>query len=81
MPFELTEGMVRDYATTESFVRGEDYYHQGAVLSLTRRGGVLRAEVAGSEFSPYLVQAALTNRGLRGRSATVRMNGAVGAST
>ena len=64
MPFELTEGMVRDYATTESFVRGEDYYHQGAVLSLTRRGGVLRAEVAGSEFSPYLVQAAFDESGV-----------------
>ena len=58
MPFDLTEGRVRDRASSESFRRDEDYYRQGAVLSLTRRGGVLRAEVAGSEFSPYEVSVA-----------------------
>ena len=66
MPFELTEGMVRDYASTESFARGEDYYQQDAVLSLTRRGNALQAEVAGSEFSPYLVRVNFDKSGVAG---------------
>lgn len=54
--FELTETMIRQHASPESFRRGEDYYQQGVVLSLTLRGGVLRAEVAGSELVPYEVR-------------------------
>ena len=64
MPFDLTEGRVRDRAYSESFRRGEDYYRQGAVLSLTLRGGVLRAEVAGSEFAPYEVRVAFDEAGI-----------------
>ncbi len=64
MPFDLTEGRVRERASSESFRRGEDYYRQGAVLSLTRRGGVLRAEVAGSEFAPYEVSVTFDEAGI-----------------
>ena len=64
MLFDLTEGLIREYASSESFGRGEDYYRQGAVLSLTRRGGVLRAEVAGSALAPYEVQATFDEAGI-----------------
>jgi uncharacterized Zn finger protein len=33
-----------------------EYYLQGAVLSLTRRGGRLMAEVQGSQYEPYHVR-------------------------
>ncbi|TEU00770.1 MAG: SWIM zinc finger domain-containing protein, partial [Dehalococcoidia bacterium] len=56
---ELTETTVRQYATPESFRRGRDYYEQGAVLSLARRGDQLLAEVEGSQYEPYQVQVTL----------------------
>lgn len=64
MLFELTESLIREHASFESFRRGEDYYRQETVLSLTRRGGVLRAEVAGSEFAPYEVRVAFDEAGI-----------------
>ena len=64
MPFDISEGRIRDNASPESFARGEDYYRQGAVLSLTLRGGVLRADVAGSEFAPYEVRVAFDEAGI-----------------
>ena len=64
MAFDISESRVRDHASSESFARGEDYYRQGAVLSLTLRGGVLRAEVAGSEFAPYEVRVAFDEAGV-----------------
>lgn len=63
-PFGITEALIRDNASPESFRRGEDYYRQGAVLSLTRRGDTLRAEVAGSDFAPYNVLVALDDTGV-----------------
>ncbi len=64
MPFDLTGSRIREYASSESFSRGEDYYQQGAVISLTRRGGVLSAAVAGSEFAPYEVRVAFDEAGI-----------------
>ncbi len=52
---DLTEGMVRQGATAESFNRGRQYVDQGAVVSLVRRGDTLQAEVEGSEPVPYRV--------------------------
>jgi uncharacterized Zn finger protein len=63
-PFELTEPLVRENASPESFRRGEDYYQQGAVLSLIRRGAVLQAEVAGSDFAPYNVRVSFDEAGI-----------------
>ncbi len=66
IPFELTEARVREQSSSESFRRGEDYYRQGTVLSLTLRGGVLRSEVAGSQFAPYEVRVAFDEAGITG---------------
>ena len=60
----MDESRIRDYTSPESFRRGEDYYLQGAVLSMTRRGGALHAEVAGSDFTPYNVRVALDEAGV-----------------
>jgi len=56
----LTEAVVRQYATPESFRRGQDYYRRGMVLSVVRRGGRLAAEVGGSQYKPYRVRITLT---------------------
>jgi uncharacterized Zn finger protein len=52
----ITEEAVQHYATENSFHRGMQCYVQGAVLSLTRRGGQLVAEVQGSQYEPYMVR-------------------------
>jgi uncharacterized Zn finger protein len=60
----MDESRVRDHTSPESFRRGEDYYLQGTVLSMTRRGGALQAEVAGSDFAPYNVRVSFDETGV-----------------
>lgn len=60
----LSESFLREYASPESFRRGEEYERQGAVLSLTRRGDVLQAEVEGSEPLPYRVRVVFGDGGV-----------------
>jgi uncharacterized Zn finger protein len=62
--FELDEVRIQEHASPESFRRGEDYYRQGAVLSLTRRDNVLDAEVAGSDLAPYTVRVSFDEAGI-----------------
>ena len=52
----LSEANIRQFATDESFRRGDDYYRNGAVTSLARRGSLLQAEVEGSDPEPYGVR-------------------------
>lgn len=66
--FELDESGIRTHSSPESFRRGEDYYEQGAVLSLTLRGDALSARVAGSEFAPYEVRVSFDETGVAGAS-------------
>ncbi len=63
-PFELTEPQIREHASPESFRRGEEYHRQGAVLSLSRRGAMLQADVAGSDFTPYSVRVSFDEAGI-----------------
>lgn len=51
----ITESQIRSGASAESFRRGQDYYRNGAVISLARRGQTLEAEVEGSQYEPYAV--------------------------
>ena len=62
--FELDESTIHDHASPESYRRGEDYYEQGAVLALTRRGDALQARVAGSDFAPYSVRVSFDGTGI-----------------
>jgi uncharacterized Zn finger protein len=55
----LSEATIRQYASQESLQRGRDYYEEGAVLSVTRRGNQLLAAVQGSEYLPYRVRITL----------------------
>jgi uncharacterized Zn finger protein len=60
----LSEGFIRQQAAAESYRRGEDYYRRGSVISLLRRGDVLRAEVEGSQYEPYRVHVAFDPGGI-----------------
>lgn len=60
----LTEATVRRLARSQSYDRGENYYEQGAVLDVTRRGETLRAEVEGSQYEPYQVTVELGDSGV-----------------
>ena len=55
----LTEVSIQSYASGESFHRGREYYEDGAVLTVSRRGEELFAEVQGSEHRPYQVHISL----------------------
>ncbi|HEX8696239.1 MAG TPA: SWIM zinc finger family protein [Longimicrobium sp.] len=58
-----TESEVRRRVGDGVFRRGDEYCRRGAVLSLSRRGGALLAEVAGSEAAPYRVTVTVGRRG------------------
>jgi len=60
----LSERAIRQQAAAESFRRGQDYYRRGAVISLAWRGGVLQAEVEGSQYEPYRVRVAFDQGGI-----------------
>jgi len=60
----LSEAVIRQGATSESFRRGRNYYRQGAVISLVLRGNLLQAEVEGSQYEPYRVQIIFDEEGI-----------------
>ena len=49
----LTEEIIKQYFTENSFERGREYYDDEAALSVTRRGNQLFSEVQGSDWEPY----------------------------
>ena len=51
----ISETFIRQHSTRQSYERGRDYYLSGAVLSVTRRGEQIQAEVSGSDYLPYRV--------------------------
>jgi uncharacterized Zn finger protein len=46
----ITEKAIRALANAKSFARGQEYYREGAVSDVTRRGNRVTAEVEGSEL-------------------------------
>ncbi|WP_240150112.1 SWIM zinc finger domain-containing protein [Haloarcula sp. JP-Z28] len=60
----LTEAAVRDLARSQSYDRGENYYDEGAVVELVRRGETIRAAVEGSQYEPYQVRIELDETGV-----------------
>ncbi|AGB33897.1 MULTISPECIES: SWIM zinc finger family protein [Halobacteriales] len=60
----LTEAAVRDLARPQSYDRGENYYDEGAVVELVRRGETIRAAVEGSQYEPYQVRIELDKTGV-----------------
>ncbi len=66
----LTEAIIQQNATPESYKRGYGYYEQGAVLTIVRRGQQLEAEVAGSQYVPYQVGITFDTDGIRSATCT-----------
>jgi uncharacterized Zn finger protein len=60
----LTEAAVRDLARPQSYDRGGNYYAEGAVVKLVRRGETIRAAVEGSQYEPYQVRIDLDETGV-----------------
>ena len=78
-----TEAEIAKNTTDKVYRRGVDYYEQGSVLSVVRRGDLIQAEVEGSEDEPYLISVTVGPEGVRRPTApapTAR-SGAAGAST
>ncbi|MBP6804559.1 MAG: hypothetical protein KA362_10660, partial [Chloroflexi bacterium] len=63
-PYIIKETDVQALASAESFARGQHYFHDGAVLEVTRRGNLIAAEVEGSNYDPYRVQIILAPSGI-----------------
>lgn len=59
----LTEASIRSNSTAQSFERGQSYYRQGYVSTVTLRGNTLMAEVEGSDVQPYCVTLRFDNGG------------------
>ncbi|HLO86413.1 MAG TPA: SWIM zinc finger family protein [Nostocaceae cyanobacterium] len=51
----ISEAIIRQNSTTQSFNRGEEYYDNEAVVNLKKRGNLIEADVEGSEYKPYRV--------------------------
>ncbi len=60
----ITVKDISKLASVESYGRGEDYYHNGNVLDMQRRGNVVSAEVQGSQYEPYSVVVELGTQGI-----------------
>lgn len=54
---------LRTYATAQSIQRGRDYFQEGAVEALVRRGDELEADVQGSALRPYRVRIVFEEQG------------------
>ncbi|NEQ30451.1 MAG: hypothetical protein F6K04_05545 [Leptolyngbya sp. SIO4C5] len=52
---EITEALILDNASAQSFERGEDLYASGSVSEVTQRGTTIYAAVQGSQYEPYQV--------------------------
>jgi uncharacterized Zn finger protein len=51
----ISEGVIRQNSTENSFSRGREYDRAGSVADVVQRGTILQAEVEGGEVAPYRV--------------------------
>ena len=61
---EITRQQIQSRASSRSFARGENYYHNGAVSQTIRRGDEIEARCQGSYPDPYRVWAKLDDSGI-----------------
>ncbi|MBX9254269.1 SWIM zinc finger domain-containing protein [Desmonostoc muscorum CCALA 125] len=71
---QISEFTIRRHANAKSFQRGEAYYEAGAVNAITQRGGLLQADVVGSEARPYHVSLNFDSSGLTSVNCTCAYN-------
>lgn len=57
----INNALIRTLATDQSYQRGQNYYQNGQVVDLIRRGDTLQASVEGSSYEPYQVTITLNN--------------------
>jgi uncharacterized Zn finger protein len=58
--FHFTEADIRTGTSSQSYQRGAQYYRNGAVSNLARRGDLLTAQVEGSTYPTYQVSITLS---------------------
>jgi uncharacterized Zn finger protein len=61
---QLSEATLRSLTSDQSFARGQEYFHSGAVVELEQRGDTLLAHVEGSGYEPYQVTVKLDAGGI-----------------
>ena len=61
---QFSEATLRSLTSGQSFSRGQEYFHSGAVVELERRGDTLLAHVEGSGYEPYQVTVKLDAGGI-----------------
>jgi uncharacterized Zn finger protein len=71
---KLNEATIRTFANAKSRQRGEEYYRQGYVTTLTQRGNTLDAEVEGSDIQSYRVSLNFNNRDFTSATCTCPYN-------
>ncbi len=71
---QISEFTIRRHANAKSFQRGEAYYQAGAVNAIIQRGGLLQADVVGSEARPYHVSLNFDSSGLTSVNCTCAYN-------
>ena len=52
---KISQKIIRSYASSKSWQRGQAYYHDGHVRRVVQRGKLITAEVEGSDIRPYQV--------------------------
>ena len=67
---KLTESIIRAAATPQSFERGQDYYHSGAVSNTSIQDNLLIGDCEGTQAPYYRVQVELDEAGIRSANCT-----------
>ncbi len=67
---KLTESMIRAGATEQSFQRGQEYYHAGAISNGSIQGNMLSGECEGTSAPYYHVRVTLDEGGIASTSCT-----------
>jgi len=67
---KLTEAMIRDACAPQSFERGQEYYHSGAIYNTARLRNLLLGECEGTSAPSYRVQVGLDEAGVRSAACT-----------
>jgi len=67
----LTKDTIRNRATSQSYTRGETYFHNGAIFDTIRRGEVLEGRCeASSQSAPYHIRVTLDQNGIQEATCT-----------
>ncbi|NBD33434.1 MAG: SWIM zinc finger domain-containing protein [Cyanobacteria bacterium] len=60
----LTHAVIEENTRPQSLERGQDYFHMGAVFSVTQRQQTISSEVEGNEIDPYHITITFDDHGI-----------------